>query len=326
MEQQLKPLEVDISSDKEIQLNNIDDISDINYTMQLKINNKKEEQKKFKITLLIIILVIIFIIAIIYFVIIYIIKKSECELGENEKCKTCDKNNYCDSCNPGYKLEKGKCILNYSFIASYQTSFPNQSVQLFGDFKVVIKEMTIDGEKADFCTTYKFKSAGSHTVIVLLDISQIKTSKLMFAQSEITSIIFSEKFNTESITDMNGMFRYCNKLTSIKLSSFNTKNVVDMGFMFSDCNSLKSLDLSNFNTNNVQMMNHFFNATYELTSLDISNFNTKNVLTMKAMFKECRSLKFINVTHFDTSKVTEMMDMFTNCHKIISLDLSNFNT
>jgi hypothetical protein len=56
--------------------------------------------------------------------------------------------------------------------------------------------MTIDGEKVDFCTTYIFKSAGKHTVIVLLDISQIKTLNSMFYHSETTSIIFSEKFNT----------------------------------------------------------------------------------------------------------------------------------
>ena len=267
---------------------------------------------------------IIFIIAIICFVLFYIIKKSECEKGENEKCKTCNKLNYCDSCNPGYKLEKGKCILNYSFIATYETTSPNQLVNLFGDFKVVIKEIEIDGVKVDFCKSYIFKSAGKHIVIVLLDISVIKTLNSMFYHSEATSIIFSEKFKTEAITDMNKMFKDCSKLTSINLSYFNTNNVIDMGYMFCECYSLESLDLSNFNASNVQIMNHFFNGTYKLTSLDISSFNTKNVITMKAMFKECKSLKIINVTHFDTSKVTEMNDMFSNCYKITSLDLSNF--
>jgi len=213
---------------------------------------------------------------------------------------TCDEYNNCDSCNPGYKLEQGKCILNYSFKALYQTSSPNQSVTLFGDFKVVIKEMTIDGEKVEFCQSYTFENAGEHTVFVLLDLSLISTLKNFFAQSEMKSITFSEKFNTETIEYMNGMFKYCNNLTSINLSYFNTKNVKDMEYMFYECSSFISLDLS--------------------------NFNTRNVLTMKSMFRNCKKLQFINITEFDTSKVREMTEMFENCTKLKSLDLSNFNT
>ena len=81
---------------------------------------------------------IIGIIGNICFVLLYINQKSEYEFGENEKCKTYDKNHNCVSCNPGYKLEKGECILNYSFIATYQTTSPNQSVRLI--FNIYIKK------------------------------------------------------------------------------------------------------------------------------------------------------------------------------------------
>ena len=75
--------------------------------------------------------------------------------------------------------------------------------------------MTIDGEKVDFCTTYIFKSAGKHTGIVLVDLSLIFTLNSIFNNSEMTSIIFSEKFNTENIKYMNNMFKGCSQLTSI---------------------------------------------------------------------------------------------------------------
>ena len=44
-----------------------------------------------------------------------------CEIGENEKCLKCYKDK-CRKCNQGYKLDKGKCILNHSFKAIYRTS------------------------------------------------------------------------------------------------------------------------------------------------------------------------------------------------------------
>ena len=129
--------------------------------------------------------------------------------------------------------------------------------------------MTIDGEKVDFCTTYIFKSAGKHTGIVLVDLSLIFTLNSIFNNSEMTSIIFSEKFNTENIKYMNNMFKGCSQLTSINLSYFNTKNDENMEFMFLECRSLKSLDLSNFNTQNVEYMNSMFK---NYTSLNIYFF------------------------------------------------------
>jgi len=50
----------------------------------------------------------------------------------------------------------------------------------------------------------------------------------MFFESEMVSIYFTEKFNTEKIEGMNYMFDTCTKLTSIDLSVFNTRNVLDM--------------------------------------------------------------------------------------------------
>ena len=44
----------------------------------------------------------------------------ECEIGDDDKCLECDlKKNQCSKCNLGYKLINGKCIINYSFKATY---------------------------------------------------------------------------------------------------------------------------------------------------------------------------------------------------------------
>ena len=67
----------------------------------------------------------------------------------------------------------------------------------------------------------------------------------------LTSISFSDKFNTEKVNNMNAMFYFCKNLTSLDLSNFNTSNVISMNQMFQQCGSLTSLDLSSFDTRNV---------------------------------------------------------------------------
>ena len=219
-------------------------------------------------------------------------------------------------CEEGYKLENDSCILPYSFKSIYETKLKNQGVNLFGDyFDFIIDEMIIDGKKVDFCRTYKFESIGLHTVLVSMNLSKKKKSlEYMFSESEMISIAFGEKFNTEEITDMSYMFEECEKLTSIEHSVFNTINVLNMGGMFSGCSSLKSLDLSNFITDNVEDMNNMFSECSSLTSIDLSNFNTEEVTDMNGMFNECRSLTSINLSNFNTKHVTDMFNFFMDAN------------
>ena len=59
------------------------------------------------------------------------INQSQCEIGEEEKCLSCDSDNItCISCNLGYKLLNGKCILNYSFKEIYQINNENEIITL----------------------------------------------------------------------------------------------------------------------------------------------------------------------------------------------------
>ena len=139
-------------------------------------------------------------------------------------------------------------------------------------------------------------------------------------------IDFGNGFNTDSVTNMRGMFLSCQDLRGLDVSSFNTENVTDMSNMFSACLCLTSLDLSNFNTSNVTDMNNMFNECYALTSLDPSNFNTSNVTDMSEMFWGCKGLTNLDLSNFNTSNVTDMSSMFNECYALTSLDLSNFNT
>ena len=165
-------------------------------------------------------------------------------------------------------------------------------------------------------------------------------------------ILFSDRFNTSSVTDMSSMFNGNKGITRLDLSNFNTSNVTNMSYMFEACGGLKNLDLSSFNTSNVTgmvdmfgncknletvslssfdtskvtSMEGMFLGCEKLTSLDLSNFNTGNVTRMDSMFYACRNLETVNLSSFNTSKVTAMFDMFMTCRKLTSLDLSSFNT
>ena len=179
-----------------------------------------------------------------------------------------------------------------------------------------------------------------------------RCAKMFYNRSKLTSIEFGSGFNTSNVTDMHELFRGCNKLTSLNVSSFNTSNVQRMDAMFYGCSGLTSLDVSSFNTSNVVSMSRavdsvfyqnapdghsipeynkyillgMFSGCSSLTSLDLSSFNTSKVTDMRGLFAGCKNLRSLNVSSFNTSNVQHMDAMFKGCSSLTSLDLSNFNT
>ena len=53
------------------------------------------------------------------------------------------------------------------------------------------------------------------------------------------------KFNTNNVEFMNGMFQECNGLEYLDLSNFNTSKVTDMKLMFSICSKLNKIIVIN---------------------------------------------------------------------------------
>ena len=73
-----------------------------------------------------------------------------------------------------------------------------------------------------------------------------------------TSIEGLENLDTSEVTNMNSMFKSCNQLTSMNLSSFNTSKVIDMSSMFYNCRLLNNVDISTFNTSKATNMTYMF--------------------------------------------------------------------
>lgn len=111
--------------------------------------------------------------------------------------------------------------------------------------------------------------------------------------SKLTTITGLEYLNTSEVTSMSEMFRNCQQLTSLDLSTFDTKNVTDMYYMFYNDYRLTSLNVSSFNTAKVENMGLMFGYCQQLTSLDVSSFNTDAAVTVSGMFYYCSALKTI---------------------------------
>ena len=148
----------------------------------------------------------------------------------------------------------------------------------------------------------------------------------MFRGCESLTELDLSSSNAEKVTTMMEMFSGCNALSMLNLSGFKTGALTDMHSLFINCHSLKNLDLSGFNTEKVTNMQYLFTSCYSLESLDLSGFNTENVTSMIAMFYNCSSLRSLDLSSFNTRKVTLMQRMFDECTNLESIDLSSFDT
>lgn len=69
---------------------------------------------------------------------------------------------------------------------------------------------------------------------------------MFYGFRNLRAIAGLEYLETSQVRSMKNMFRGCESLTSMDLSSFNTYYVDDFSYMFAGCNSLTSLDLGSF--------------------------------------------------------------------------------
>ena len=181
-------------NDQDSSEKNIEEIGEDNKGKNLNeklINNKKHFSFVYKYKIYLLIFFSIIIINLIIFLSFYFSTKKSCEIGEEEKCIVCNEDK-CGSCNIGYKLENGKCILNYSFKAIYYTPINNTNIGLIhNDYLDNIIEMKFDGINVKSTTNYTFSFSGNHTLYLLLNITSIQSLySLFFCIENLKSIFF----------------------------------------------------------------------------------------------------------------------------------------
>lgn len=224
-----------------------------------------------------------------------------------------------------------KAIQTVVFDESFKHARPKSCDQWFYCFEGLTKI-----EHLDYLNTSEVENMGSMfskcTSLETLDLSSFNTEKVtnmfeMFVGStNLRTINLPKGFIGSNVTDLNGMFRGCARLTELDLSGSNAEKVKDMCKMFYGCVALSNLNLSGFKTGSVTDMRYLFSSCQSLESLDLSGFNTENVSSMVSMFSQCSSLRSLDLSSFNTSKVIDMNLMFYMCTNLESIDLSSFET
>ena len=224
-----------------------------------------------------------------------------------------------------------KKIKTVVFDESFKHARPKSCDQWFYLFEGLTKI-----EHLDYLNTSEVENMGSMfsncSSLETLDLSSFNTEKVtnmseMFVGStNLRTINLPKGFIGSNVTDLNGMFRGCARLTELDLSGSNAEKVKDMCKMFYGCVALSNLNLSGFKTGSVTDMRYLFSSCQSLESLDLSGFNTENVTSMESMFFQCSSLRSLDISSFNTSKVIDMHLMFYKCTNLESIDLSSFDT
>ena len=116
----------------------------------------------------------------------------------------------------------------------------------------------------DMIGMFENEQDGDEFNMFLPDVDQI-------AEFPIQKIIGLSKFDTSSVTSMEGMFYLCANIESLDLSNFNTTSVNDMEMMFYECRNLKYLDISNFNMTNIEQIDSMFVNLSNIKYINIYN-------------------------------------------------------
>ena len=132
----------------------------------------------------------------------------------------------------------------------------------------------------------------------------------------------------KKIQNLSYLFRGCENIISIDLSSFDTSECTNMKYMFGKCFILKEINLSNLNTSNVIDMSYMFNGCKKLENIEFPNsFNIQKVEDMSFMFHQCFSLSSIKFpSSFSKNNLKNICYLFAKCYKLTKADLSNLKT
>ena len=249
--------------------------------------------------------------------------------GEGVPCTRCnDDKSECISCDVGYKLEKGRCILNYSIKAVFDIQSRGQKVNLFPyTLSKYWKGLIIDGVEESTSVTYVFNEIGLHTVYYLVDLSSVsRVDQLFGSNAYLISVAFTPLFGSSNINSMEKMFQYCKNLISVDFSSIDTSKVTNTFQMFLHDEKLTYVNMENLDFSSLKKADSMFSYCHSLTSINIDLKKAKNLETMEGMFFECKSLKSMDLSNVQSLKLNNINSMLKNCFSLTSVNLENFYT
>ncbi len=112
-----------------------------------------------------------------------------------------------------------------------------------------------------------------------------------------------ENISTELLTNAEGIFSGCVKLTDLDLTSWNTSKIITMSRMFYRCHEIKELDLSSFSTESLTSIHYMFADCYKLRTIFVSDhWKLREDITGFNTFLNCTELS--GNIDYDANKVS----------------------
>lgn len=145
-------------------------------------------------------------------------------------------------------------------------------------------------------------------------------TNMSYMFSSANSISGNFLWNTETITNMQGMFSGTTNFVG-DISTWNVSSVTDMNFMFS-CYDSSFGSLATWNVSSLTNMDNMFYANSDFTD-DLSAWNVGNVTSMNSTFFYATNFES-DLSAWNVSNVTNMDGMFKGALKFNS-DLSNWD-
>ena len=225
------------------------------------------------------------------------------EQNQLKNCSKFDKNNNCLSCNSGYKLVDGDCILiDNTFYAiynvvstvdptilmcNYHLNFKLSYLTIYDNGEIIFPSIIDLGNSPMPFIVYTFDTLGLHNLTISINRTLYYCLGWMFGDCKnLVSVKFAKGFDTRYVTSIYNMFVCDYMLTSVDMTYFDTSNIRDMVDTFWYCNSLSFLNLSNFDTSRVTRMEGMFDHCANLSYIDLSSFNMTNVKDTESLFRD----------------------------------------
>ena len=216
----------------------------------------------------------------------------------------------------------------------------NNKVLIKNDEKIIKKNTEtrikpiLDATKNSAYLFSEYLGTSVDDLISYSDTENVTDMEGMFYYCENLQTI--PQLNTSNVTNMNSMFGGCTNLQTIP--ELDTSEVTNMGCMFSDCDNLSSLPKINFKKNiDVSYMFAYCNKLINIVipngmnldsegtfsnceNLEVITFEEGTTTTGNLTFENCYKLKEIN---FPSSLTTIGGYSFFNCKGLTSITIPN---
>ena len=176
------------------------------------------------------------------------------------------------------------------------------------------------------------------------NLSDVVNMSCLFYSTNNLKVIDTHNWNPKNCENFSGMFdagvTRSREVTNLDVSGWVTSKTTNIQCMFRGCDKVKTLDVSDWDTSNVLYMKSLFNTCSAVEELDVSNWDTHNVITFAWMFSGCTSITELDVSNFTSDSIADFVFdtadygrtsnaltmMFHRCNKVKTLDLRKFGS